>query len=887
VPDPDRDHLGQPKKITPMMRQYLDAKNKHPGAVLLFRMGDFYEMFYEDAEHVSKILDIALTTRDRNKPDAIPMCGFPHHSASSYISKLLSSGLRVAICDQVEDPKEAQGLVRREVTRVLTPGLHDEAEILKTKENNFLIALSMTSSQIAIASFDLSTGDFLVTSAGNYSLADQEIARLDPKEILIPEKSTGCEYPASLKGDFFYINHVADWMCDPDNCSETLKEHFGLLNLQGFGLLENSPMSTAAGTIINYVKSTRNETPIHIKPLRVYSLGKFMIIDQYTLRNLELFKNIKDGSNQGSLLKSLDRTVTSMGARLLRNWVSYPLLDPLEISERTEAVDCLLESPVVRREIRASLKDIGDIERIAARISLRNATPRDLVQLKTSAEKIPVLLDSLNKIQSSLILKLKDADDLSYVVHATEAVLVASPPATIKDGGVVRPGYNSELDDLREIRINGKEWIAGIEARERGITGVNSLKVGFNRVFGYFIEITRAHVDKVPPNYIRKQTLVNAERYITEELKEYELKVLNAQENIQKLEEQIFDLLRTKLLEVIPRIQKTASAIAQVDVLASLAEVAAAKNYCRPRVHDGDEILIVEGRHPVVEDLEKGENFVPNDVRLDLSSHQILIITGPNMAGKSTYLRQTALITLMAQIGSFVPASEASIGIVDRIFTRIGAADYLAFGQSTFMVEMNETASILHNSTCRSLVLLDEVGRGTSTFDGLSIAWAVTEYLHDKAGGGPRTLFATHYHELVDIALIKHRVKNYNVQVREWKESIVFLRKIVPGGVSRSYGIQVAKLAGIPAQVVDRAKEILTNLEKKEIDPGGLPSISRVRNPKKKSKGQTFQSELFPDPADQLLKDLEQINVEAVTPLNALSLLADWKTKYTSHSNDQ
>jgi DNA mismatch repair protein MutS len=606
-----------------------------------------------------------------------------------------------------------------------------------------------------------------------------------------------------------------------------------------------------------------------------------MALDQTTLRNLEIFRNIKEGTTTGTLLGLLDRTSTAMGARLLRQWISYPLLDAAEIGSRSETVQGLVDDTILREDLRSRLKEIGDLERIAGKISLRNATPRDLVSLRNSAEKVPELLSLLEDLRTELGGQLRSMDDLAYVSHAIASVLVDSPPAGLRDGGVIRSGYSEELDDLRNLSTRGKEWIAGIEAREREDTGIPNLKVGYNKVFGYYIEVTRTHQEKVPASYVRKQTLVNAERYITEELKEYELKVLNAQDRIAELEEEIFNLLRTRLLEVIPRIQATARHVATLDVLVSLAEVAALRGYVRPEIHEGDEIRIVDGRHPVVETFDVGESYVPNDVFMNRSSDQILIITGPNMAGKSTYMRQIALLVLMAQMGSFVAAREASVGLVDRIFTRIGAADYLAFGQSTFMVEMNETADILHNASERSLVLLDEVGRGTSTFDGLSIAWAVTEYLHDRPDGGPRTLFATHYHELVDLALIKPRVRIYNISVKEWADRIVFLRKIVPGGTSRSYGIQVARLAGIPDGVILRAKEILANLEKEEIDPAGRPRISRRKNEKKAKHEEMLQPDLFGYPGDDLIKELEQIDLNGLTPLEALNLLAEWKKRFS------
>ncbi len=868
------------RSLTPMMRQYLHHKKRHPGAILLFRMGDFYEIFLEDAQKASKILEIALTTRDKNKEESVPMCGFPHHAASGYISRLLAAGERVAVCDQIEDPRTAKGIVKREVTRVLTPGLTEDPGTLKADENHYVVALTTKGDKIGLAAFDLSTGDLQVTGTTQVSLAEQELRRLSPKEVLIPEHMPDDHSLRGILDGSFYVQQVEDWITDPRGCSDALKEIYKVQNLEGFGLSENSVRTLAAGTVMGYVGQTRPDAPEHIKPLRVYHLGNYMVLDHSTLRNLEIFKSIREGTTEGTLLRLMDKTCTAMGARLLRQWIAYPLLDVQEIRKRIETVQALVDDTVTRGELRTILKDIGDLERIAGKISLKSAFPRDLVQLRYSAEKIPGVLKLVAGLRTEMSTRMLQMDDLSYVAHAIEAVLVDSPPPGLRDGGVVREGYDEELDELRMMSKQGKEWIAGIEARERESTGIPSLKVGYNKVFGYFIEVTRTHQDKVPAHYTRKQTLVNAERYITEDLKEYELKVLNAQETITEMEEKIFNQLRSNLVEVIPRIQETASLIATLDVLLSFAELAVTRGYTRPQVHDDDEIRIVGGRHPVVECFEHRESYVPNDVLMNRSDHQILIITGPNMAGKSTYMRQTALIVLMTQIGSFVPAEEVSIGIVDRIFTRIGAADYLAYGQSTFMVEMNETADILHNATQRSLVLLDEVGRGTSTFDGLSIAWAVTEYLHDKGDAGPRTLFATHYHELVDIARERDRVRNFNIAVRESKDDIVFLRKIIPGGASRSYGIQVARLAGIPDSVIVRAREILSNLEKEEIDPAGRPRISKQKGKKKRRRDEPYQTELFGYPADDLLKELEDTDPNSLTPLQALNLLAEWKAKY-------
>ncbi len=868
--------------LTPMMRQYKENKAKHPDAILLFRMGDFYEMFFDDAIKAADVLDIALTTRDKNKEHSVPMCGFPHHSVSAYITKLLAAGLRVAVCDQMENPKHAKGIVKRDVTRVLTPGLADENSALKAQENHFLCAIAHKGKEFGVAGFDLSTGELAVTMAPDGKTALQELQRIEPKELLLSPNLDADDLKAARLGELFYCHTLEDWMSEFKTCEDALLEQFQVQNLTGFGL-KHPTLVIALGMIINYVRQTRTEKPTHIREPRVYYSDTYMVLDAATLRNLEIFRNLRDGDTSGTLIELLDKTATPMGARMLRSWIAYPLMDVAKIKERADAVRLLVENGVTRGEIFDNLKKIADIERIAGKISLGSAQPRDLTQLRASLERLPKIRELTQELDATLMKAITEMDDLSYVAHAIEKVLVDSPPLNVREGGVIREGYNAELDELRSIRRNGKAWLTEFESRERSATRIPNLKVSYNRVFGYYIEVSKSHIEKVPDTYTRKQTLVNAERFITEELKSYEEKILNAQERIIDLEDEIFHALRTKLLEVIGRIQAAAGHVAVLDTIRSLAEVAALRGYTQPEVHDGDEIDIAEGRHPVVETFDFRETYVPNDVTLNRDAHQILIITGPNMAGKSTYMRQTALIAILSQMGGFVPATRAMIGLVDRIFTRIGAADYLAFGQSTFMVEMNETAEILHNCTPRSLVLLDEVGRGTSTFDGLSIAWAVTEHLHDKPGGGPRTLFATHYHELVDLALIKERVRNYTIDVREWEDRIVFLRKIIPGGSNRSYGIHVARLAGIPASVTDRAREILANLEKDEIDIKGRPKLSAKRSERKKSTSDVRQFELFGAPDDdELRKELEQLEIENLTPLDALNLLAEWKKRFQS-----
>ncbi len=876
------DCLENQQTGTPMMRQYLSQKKLHPDALLLFRMGDFYEMFFEDAVRAAKILNIALTSRDKNKTKSVPMCGFPYHSSSSYITKLLGAGERVAICDQVENPKLSKGLVKREITRIVTPGLIDDSEVLVANENHFICAISNFKDEIGLAILDLSTGEFSVTCTSNASLANEELIRVSPKETLVQKNLLPTDPLHRLFSQNIYIHELESWSFDPVNCAEFLKEYFGVQSLAGFGLQDHDGLISVAGALLQYVSQARSEKLLHIKHPKIYSLDSFMVLDQSSIRNLEIFKNLRDGSANGSLISIIDKTKTPVGARLLRKWLAYPLLNTQEISDRSDLTKSFVENFSIRRIIRDILRSFGDLERLAGKISLKTASPRDLIQLRTSAEKIPQIIQQLGELESPLAVNLVDMDDLSYVAHAIELVIVDDPPTSLRDGGVIRAGYNSELDELREIGQSGKKWIAGIEKREREATGIPNLKIGYNKVFGYFIEVTKSHQSKTPANYIRKQTLVGSERYITDELKEYELKVLNSHDKSLELEEEIFSNLRNNLLQVLERIQNTAQKIGIIDVISTLAELAVTNDYTRPDVNDSDRIRIVEGRHPVVEAFISSETYVPNDTVLDKTENQILVITGPNMAGKSTYMRQTALIVLLAQIGGFVPAREATIGVVDRIFTRIGASDYLSFGQSTFMVEMTETAEILNCATHRSLALLDEVGRGTSTFDGLAIAWAVTEFLHDMPGkGGPRTMFATHYHELVDLALIKEKVKNFNFEVREWKNRIVFLRKIRPGGASRSYGLHVAGLAGIPESVISRASEILANLEKEEIDPKGHPKISRSKNARPRNKRQLDQIELFASPAEELLREIKSLDINQLSPINALNILWEFKRKYS------
>lgn len=864
--------------LTPIMEQYLRIKAKYRDAVLFFRIGDFYEMFYEDAKLASEVLGLTLTSREHGKSEKVPLAGIPHHSLETYLARLIRAGYKVAICEQVEDPRSTKGLVRREVVEVVTPGTALSETLLEDKQNNYLVSICQDGASYGFSVVDLSTGEFLVTELDQENLLN-ELEQLRPAEVVVPANWLSEDRTVPL-GHFpnLTISRGEDWTFSYDYAYETLKNHFGTASLKGFGCEDLTLGIRAAGAVLNYLKETKKGTLPHISRICRYSTADFMVIDATTQRNLELITTLQGESRKGTLLSILDRTRTAMGGRLLRNWLLKPLIRVPKIEARLDAVEELYSDSSLRNQVREELKSVGDLERLVARVSCGRATPRELVALKQSVKVVPRLREVLAEVKSSLLLQLRgelvETDDL--VTKIGEA-LVDDPPSSLTEGGIIRPGYDPYLDQLREISRGGKDWIARLQQKERERTGIVSLKVGYNKVFGYYIEVTRPNLNRVPPDYIRKQTIVNAERFITPELKEYEARVLSAEEQICDLEYELFLRLREEVARETPRIQAVARAMAQLDVLASLAEVAVAYEYRRPWVDEGDSILITDGRHPVVERLLSGEPFVPNDTKLDNQTDQILIITGPNMAGKSTYLRQVGLIVLLAQMGSFVPAREAHIGVVDRIFTRVGASDSIAGGESTFLVEMNETANIIHNATPRSLVLLDEIGRGTSTFDGLSIAWAVTEYLHDHPRVAAKTLFATHYHELTELEFILPRVKNYNVAVQEWEDEVVFLRKIVQGGCDHSYGIQVARLAGLPQEVVERAKEVLANLEENELTPNRVPRIARgKRAPKFK---QTGQLELFAPTEQMIAEELRHLNLSCMTPLEALNKLDEWQKK--------
>ncbi len=866
--------------ITPAMKQYLALKEQYRDCILFFRMGDFYEMFFDDAVVASKVLEITLTSRNKNREDSIPLCGVPYHAASAYIAKLIEKGFKVAVCEQMEDPKLAKGVVKRDVVRVVTPGLVVDPENLDAKENNFLGALFIMEKRIGLAFLDISTGEFRITESGDRDIFLTETSGINLRELLIPENSKEADRAASAlqRNGGLRITGLSHEYFNLNEFIESINRHFPEQSILA-GLQSDHPAAAAAAcAVLMYALDTQKENLSHIGAVEWYEAGGYLMMDDTAKANLELFFTIAEKRKAGSLFHVLDHTVTAMGGRRLRWWLNYPLLSPAKINERLDAVSKIREQHLVRDSVRKMLAGVYDMERLGARISMGVANARDLVALKTSLQALPGIKAALAALTSPLLSSIyTDIDEMQDINSLIENSIVPDPPMTIREGGIIKEGYETSLDELISVSRDGKRWIAALEDRERKRTGINTLKVGFNSVFGYYIEVTKANAASVPDDYIRKQTLVNAERYINQELKGYEHTVLNAEDRRCEKEYDIFISIRNAVAAQIKRLQTTASHIADLDALAALAEVAEKHHYCRPEMDDGDIIDIRDGRHPVVERMNPADGFVANDVMMDLDKNRFLIITGPNMAGKSTFIRQTALIVLLAQMGSFVPASSARIGVVDRIFTRIGAADSLSKGHSTFMVEMSEVASILKNATTRSLIILDEVGRGTSTFDGLSIAWAVAEYIHDHDGLGSRTLFATHYHELTELALTKDGVKNFNIAVKEWGERIIFLRKIMEGGTNRSYGIQVARIAGVPDEVIARSKEVLRNLEKGEFDSIGMPKIARGR--KVSPPRNRDQLSLFMEDEDIIINELQDIDLMNLTPLDAINRISIWKDK--------
>jgi DNA mismatch repair protein MutS len=854
-------------ELTPLMKQYTAVKEEYPDAIVLFRLGDFYEMFGEDAEKASRILQIALTSRDKSKDNPLPMCGVPYFASETYIAKLIKAGLKVAVCEQVEDPKEAKGIVAREVVRVITPGTHTPEN---PKENIYIICIYPSGRKHGIAAADISTNQFIVFETAEN--IEDEVSRFEPREIILPSSlRENLHYAETLSGH--YLTFQEDWSFDYADAYRTLTSHFRVSSLDGFGCEGITAGISAAGALLDYLKATLKETPGFTK-ITAFRQTANMFLDAATQRNLELTHSMKDSAREGTLLWALDETLTPMGGRLLRNALLRPLTDSAQIRVRHDALDRLIEDFELLETLRTGLRKIQDLERLASRVSSGKANGRDLIAIRNSLAELPALKRALASSREPYLKSL--ADDIAESTLLRDLIaksIVDNPPLSVRDGGIIRERYNSEIDELRAISTKGKDFIAEMESRERKRTNINSLKVGYNKVFGYYIEITKANLDMVPEDYIRKQTLVGGERFITPELKEYESKVLGSEERLKGLEHEVFTQVLGSVREEADQLQRTAAALAAVDLLASLSVVAKRHGYTKPEIADEPVIEITDGRHPVLERMLSGERFIPNSTSIDTQDNLLLILTGPNMAGKSTYMRQVALITLMAQMGSFVPAASARIGITDRIFTRIGASDFLAKGQSTFMVEMIEAANIIHNATPRSLIILDEVGRGTSTFDGISIAWAIAEHILNKIRA--RTLFATHYNELTELALIHDGVRNYNISVREWGDEIIFLRKIEEGPADKSYGIQVARLAGIPDSIITRAKEVLHNLEKEELNEAGAPKFASQKTGKKKKE----QLDLFSASGGSVIDVILALDTENLGPEEALEKLRELKDR--------
>ena len=859
------------------MRQYFEAKRQHRDAIVFFRMGDFYEMFYEDALTAARALELTLTSRSKDtNGGAIPMCGVPHHAADGYVARLVKKGFRVAICEQIEDPRKAKGLVRREVVRVVSPGTLTDASYLEAREPAFLMAIvPAAGGGFGAALLDVSTGEFTTAeylgSDSTQAVLD-ELAVLRPREIIAP---AGCDELASLVETLRLparVTWLEPWTFEIERARRSLLDQLRTHSLQGYGLEDRAAATGAAGALVQYLRDTQKADLAHIREISYRTGADCLVIDPTTLRNLEVVESV-EGGRAGSLLHEIDRTVTSMGGRLLRSWLLRPLLALERIQDRLDAVEEFAFRSTERAKVQDTLKTVHDMERLVARAALGTAGPRDLIALRQSLAAVPRVRMLLQEFQAPLGRSLvAELDDLADLRQELERTILDDPPAAARDGDVIRDGVDPELDELRGISRSGKQRIAEMEEAERTRTGVGSLKIRYNRVFGYYIEVSRANLGSVPADYLRKQTIAGGERFITPALKEYEDKVLGADERIVERELELFDAVRARVASEAPRVQETARGLATIDVLAALAETATVFNYTKPQMHAGDELTASDVRHPVVE-RRSPDAFVPNDVLLDGASHQLIILTGPNMGGKSTYLRQTALLALMAQTGSFVAARGAKLPVVDRIFARVGASDNIARGQSTFMVEMQETANILHSATARSLVILDEIGRGTATFDGLSLAWAVAEYLASNPRARPKTIFATHYHELTDLADALESVANFHVVVREWHEEIVFLRKVTPGRSDRSYGIQVARLAGLPPAVVARAREILNGLERDELTRGGRPSLS-AEGVRDRQLG-LFQAPIVEE--NPVVTRLRSLDVNHLTPMQALALLAELK----------
>ena len=868
-------------QLTPMMQQYIETKKQYPDCILFYRLGDFYEMFFEDALTASRELEITLTGKNCGQEERAPMCGVPYHALDGYLNKLIAKGYKVALCEQIEDPKQAKGLVRREVIRVVTPGTNLNTQALDETRNNYIMSIVYIGDRYGVAIADITTGDYFMTELDSVRKLQDEITKFAPAEIICNDSFyvSGIDLEELKHRRGIAICALEAWYFDDDLCQRVLLEHFKVSTLEGLGLADYNCGIIASGALLQYLLETQKTSLSNLTKLIPYATGKFMIIDSSTRRNLELCETLREKQKRGSLLWVLDKTKTAMGARMLRSFIEQPLIDKEEISRRLDAIEELNSQVISREEIREYLNPVYDLERLISKISYKSANPRDLIAFKSSLSMLPHIKYVLSSFSASLLQEMQEQlDALEDLYQLIEAAITEEPPLSVKDGGIMKSGYHEEIDRLRQAKTEGKTWLAELEAKEREASGIKGLKIKYNKVFGYYLEVTNSYKDRVPDYYTRKQTLANAERYITPELKELEDIILGAEDKLFSLEYHLFSEVRETVAREVARIQKTAKAIAQIDVFASLSLVAERGNFVRPKINEKGLIDIKKGRHPVVEKMISNDMFIANDTCLDNHKNRISIITGPNMAGKSTYMRQTALIVLMAQLGSFVPAQQAEIGIVDRIFTRVGASDDLASGQSTFMVEMTEVANILRNATSDSLLILDEIGRGTSTFDGLSIAWAVVEHISNPKLLGAKTLFATHYHELTELEGKLSSVNNYCIAVKEKGDEIVFLRKIVKGGADKSYGIQVAKLAGVPDSVIQRAKELAEELSNADITEKvskiNTDTTARAKKPKQYDQVDLEQISLFDTVREEdILTELNEIDVSTLTPIDALNTI--------------
>ena len=876
-------------EFTPMMQHYLQTKEEYKDCILFYRLGDFYEMFFDDAITVSKELELTLTGKSCGMDERAPMCGIPYHAVEGYLNKLVANGHKVAICEQVEDPKLAKGIVKREVIRIVTPGTNLDMQALDESKNNYLMCIVYLTDKYGISLADVSTGDYYVTEVDSERKLIDEINKFSPSEIICNESfyMSGIDLDDMRHRLGITIYSLESWYFSDETAETTLKSHFKVNSLEGLGLKDYACGIIAAGALLKYLYETQKNSLEQISAIHPYSTGKYMIIDSSTRRNLELVETLREKQKRGSLLWVLDKTKTAMGARLLRSYVEQPLIEKKEIEKRQDAIADMNKHLITREEIREYLNPIYDLERLITRVTYMTANPRDLIAFKNSIGMLPPVKSLLEDFSSELLAEMKDEiDALEDIYQLIDASILEEPPITVREGDLIKDGYNEDVDKYRQAKTEGKTWLAELEAKERDKTGIKNLKIKYNKVFGYYLEVTNSYKELVPDYFMRKQTLANAERYITPELKELEDMILGAEDKLINLEYELFADVRNRIAAEVVRIQKTAKAVAKLDVFASLAVVADQNNYCRPKINENGVIDIKDGRHPVVEKMITNDMFIANDTYLDNGNNRISIITGPNMAGKSTYMRQTAIIVLMAQIGSFVPASSAKIGIVDRIFTRVGASDDLASGQSTFRVEMNEVANILRNATSNSLLVLDEIGRGTSTFDGLSIAWAVVEHISNPKLLGAKTLFATHYHELTELEGKLSNVNNYCIAVKEKGDDIVFLRKIVKGGADKSYGIQVAKLAGVPDSVIERAKEIVEKLIENdiasiargiEVNTGTAPAKKKKEKLDEVDLAQMSLFDTVKD--DDIIEELRNVDIGNMTPIDALNKLYELQNK--------